>query len=63
MRILQRWGVQLPSTKQLRSALDGLMRTFVSTYGKAALAPRRQQPCLFKMLQRICNLPPDTVIR
>eukprot|EP00965_Chrysotila_dentata_P096307 3182775-Pleurochrysis_carterae.AAC.1 len=62
MRTLQRWGVQIPSTKQLRSALDGLMWTYVNVYGKDALAPRRQQPFLYKMLQRLCDLPEPTVI-
>eukprot|EP00965_Chrysotila_dentata_P003225 104735-Pleurochrysis_carterae.AAC.1 len=62
MRTLQRWGVPIPDTKQLRSALDGLMRTYVNVYGKDALAPRRQQPFLYAMLLRICNLPGETVV-
>eukprot|EP00965_Chrysotila_dentata_P141401 4673354-Pleurochrysis_carterae.AAC.1 len=63
MRTLQRWGVPSPSTKQLRSALDGLMRIYVNTYGKDALAPRRQQPFLYTMLQRICATPGDAMIQ
>eukprot|EP00965_Chrysotila_dentata_P023800 788386-Pleurochrysis_carterae.AAC.2 len=55
MRVLHRWSVPVPSTKQLRLAL-GLMRTYVNVYGKHALAPRRQQPFLYKMLQAICAL-------
>eukprot|EP00965_Chrysotila_dentata_P123705 4089367-Pleurochrysis_carterae.AAC.1 len=38
------------------------MRTYVNTYGKHALAPRRQQPFLYKMLVRICELPHHTRI-
>eukprot|EP00965_Chrysotila_dentata_P079471 2620643-Pleurochrysis_carterae.AAC.1 len=61
MRTLQRWSVPVPQTRQLRSALRGLMRSYVNVYGKNALAPRRQQPFLYKMLSDICEMPEDTL--
>eukprot|EP00965_Chrysotila_dentata_P015317 506739-Pleurochrysis_carterae.AAC.1 len=36
------------------------MRTYVNVYGKHALAPRRQQPFLYKMLQAVCALQPSS---
>ena len=46
----------MPPVKLLRSELQGLVRTYVSRYGKDVLAARRRQPWLFSMLRRVSSL-------
>eukprot|EP00965_Chrysotila_dentata_P066509 2201975-Pleurochrysis_carterae.AAC.1 len=54
MRVLTRWNVPVPSSKQLRATLKGLLRAHINEHGKETTAPRRRQSFLFKMLEAVC---------
>ena len=56
VRLFGRMKVPMPTAKVLKAELQGLTRRYVARYGKAVLAPRRQQPMLFSMVQRVCEL-------
>ena len=56
IRIFRRWKVILPAAKCVKAELAGLLRAFVVTYGKAALQPRRREPLLFSMLEKLNSI-------
>ena len=63
VRIFRRWKVNMPQPKVVKSELQGLLRAFVVVHGKAALQPRRREPMLFSMLQRLCNIREGATLR
>ena len=63
IRIFRRWKVILPPAKCVKDELNGLLRAFVTIYGKAALQPRRREPLLFSMLEALCNISEGALLK
>ena len=50
VRIFSRWGVVMPSYKQLKAALAHLSRLYLAYHGPYSLAPRRAEPMKYSMV-------------
>lgn len=57
IRVHGRWGVILPGAKAVRAKLNGLLRSFVVSYGPHALVPNRKEPWLRSMTVSVSELP------
>ena len=57
IRIFQRWQVALPSVRNVRAQIRGLLRVAVNVFGPGSLAPRRKEPFTMDMLRAICAIP------
>ena len=62
IRIFQRWQVVLPSIKNVRAQVRGLLRVAVNVFGPGFLAPRRKEPFTMDMLRAVCAIPDGTRI-
>ena len=56
VRIFSRWGVTMPSYKQLKAALAHLSRLYLAYHGPYSLAPRRAEPMKYSMVLRMAAL-------
>ena len=61
IRVHGRWGVLLPAAKAVRAKLNGLLRSFVVSYGPYALVPSRKEPWLRSMTVKIAALRTPTL--
>jgi len=57
IRIFQRWQVALPSVRNVRAQIRGLLRVAVNVFGPGFLAPRRKEPFTTDMLRAVCAIP------
>jgi hypothetical protein len=53
IRIFGRWGVQMPSYKLMRAALNYLSRLYVNYHGPHSLTPKRAEPFKYQMLLKV----------
>lgn len=56
IRVLGRWGVVMPSYKQLKASLAYLSRLYLAFHGPYSLSPRRAEPMKYSMVLRMNEL-------
>lgn len=53
IRIFSRWGIHLPSYKQIKASLAHLSRLYIAYHGPYSLAPQRAEPMKYSMVLRM----------